>query len=67
LTKKRNIENYAERKEDVNGMLLLITWVWQDGGISSRGQYLCIFAAVARVESVVEAATSPSPIPLVAI
>ena len=34
---------------------------------TSRGQYLCIFAAVARVENVLEAATSPSPIPLVAM
>jgi len=35
-----------------------LTWVWRKRGIISRGQYLCIFAAVARVENVLEAATA---------
>ena len=31
---------------------LLLTGVWRNVGIATRGKYLCIFAAVARVENV---------------
>jgi hypothetical protein len=40
---------------------LLLTRVWRNGGITSRGQILLFSPAVARVENVLEAATAPSP------
>jgi len=43
-------KNKPCKKEEVNGKHRQPTWVSQDVGIISRGQYLCIFAAVARVD-----------------
>jgi len=50
----------AEKKENVNGMALLATWVWRNRGIASLESACKIASYVARGKRV-EAQPAPSP------
>jgi len=45
----------------VGRLLLRPTWVWRDGGITSRGKFCYFRTLLARVDNVLDAATAPSP------